>query len=121
MGWIKSFLAVFTRNSCNPPAPQFSMGFQAWPHGTCEDRGWLARERDHEGELKFSFPDSKQSFVLHKGDVFNFPNILHHGECMTDACHFMAVYSPNRADFGPEGTPMTKESNIGLNESAGNK
>lgn len=74
-----------------------------------------------EGELKFSFPDSKQSFVLHKGDVFNFPNILHHGECMTDACHFMAVYSPNRADFGPEGTPMTKESNIGLNESAGNK
>jgi len=74
-----------------------------------------------EGELQFSFPDSKQVFVLHKGDVFNFPNILHHGVCLTDECHFMVVYSPNRADFGPEGTPMTKESNIGLNESAGNK
>lgn len=28
---------------------------------------------------------------------------------------------PQRADFGPEGTPMTVESNIGLHESAANK
>lgn len=74
-----------------------------------------------DGQLQFSFPDSKQVFVLRKGDVFNFPNILHHGVCLTDECHFMVVYSPQRADFGPEGTPMTVESNIGLNESAGNK
>lgn len=67
-----------------------------------------------EGELKFTFPDSKQSFVLRKGDVFNFPNILHAGECLTDECHFMAVYSPNRPDFGPEGTHMDSKSNVAI-------
>jgi quercetin dioxygenase-like cupin family protein len=67
-----------------------------------------------DGELKFTFPDSKQSFTLRKGDVFNFPNILHAGECLTDECHFMAVYSPNRPDFGPEGTPMSTKSNVAI-------
>lgn len=69
-----------------------------------------------EGEIKFSFPDSKQSFVLHKGDVFNFPNILHHGECLTDVCDFLAVYSPNRPDFGPEGTHMDAKSNVAISD-----
>ena len=66
------------------------------------------------GELKFTFPDSKQSFTLRKGDVFSFPNILHAGECLTDECHFMAVYSPNRPDFGPEGAPMDAKSNAAI-------
>lgn len=74
-----------------------------------------------EGQLQFSFPDNKQVFVLREGDVFNFPNILHHGVCLTERCHFMVAYSPNRDDFGPEGTPMTTESNIGLHDAAGNK
>lgn len=69
-----------------------------------------------EGEIRFTFPDSKQSFVLHKGDVFNFPNILHAGECLTDVCDFLAVYSPNRPDFGPEGTPMTAKSNMAIQD-----
>lgn len=67
-----------------------------------------------EGEIKFSFPDSQQSFVLRKGDVFNFPNIMHHGECLTDVCDFLAIYSPNRPDFGPEGAPMTAKSNAAI-------
>jgi quercetin dioxygenase-like cupin family protein len=67
-----------------------------------------------EGELRFTFPDSKQTFTLHKGDVFNFPNILHAGECITDVCHMLAVYSPNRPDFGPEGTPMNAKTNAAL-------
>lgn len=74
-----------------------------------------------EGQLQFSFPDNKQVFTLRAGDVFNFPNILHHGVCLTDRCHFMVAYSPNRDDFGPEGTPMSTESNIGLHDAAGKK
>ncbi len=66
------------------------------------------------GVLSFSFPDSGESFDVGPGDVFHFPTVLHYGGCITDRCHAMVVYTPNRADFGPEGAKMTVESNVAL-------
>lgn len=66
------------------------------------------------GRLRFDFPDSGKAFEIGPGDVFHFPNILHGGACITDECQFMGIYTPNRPDFGPEGTPMTVESNDAL-------
>lgn len=67
-----------------------------------------------EGRLRFKFPDSGRSYEIGPGDVFHFPNVLHHGACLTDECHLVVIYTPNRADFGPEGSKMTKESNDAL-------
>lgn len=67
-----------------------------------------------EGRLRFKFPDSGKAYEIGPGDVFHFPNVLHHGVCLTDECHIVVVYSPNRADFGPEGSKMTIESNDAL-------
>lgn len=66
------------------------------------------------GVLQFSFPDSGEVFDVGPGDVFHFPNVLHYGGCITDECHGVVVYTPNRADFGPEGAKMTVESNSAL-------
>ena len=67
-----------------------------------------------EGRLRFTFPDSGKSYEIGPGDVFHFPNVLHYGECLADECHLVVVYTPNRADFGPEGSKMTKESTEAL-------
>lgn len=66
------------------------------------------------GTLRFDFPDSGESYEVGPGDVFHFPNVLHYGECLTDECHIVVIYAPNRSDFGPEGSTMTIDSNSAL-------
>ena len=66
------------------------------------------------GRLQFKFPDSDEVHVIGPRDVFHFPNVLHYGGCLTDECHIVVIYTPNRADFGPEGSEMTVESNAAL-------
>ena len=66
------------------------------------------------GVLRFSFPETNEVFDVGPGDVFHFPNVLHYGGCITDECHGVVVYTPNRPDFGPEDAEMTVESNSAL-------
>ena len=66
------------------------------------------------GILQFSFPETGEVFDVGPGDAFHFPNVLHYGGCITDECHGVVIYTPNRADFGPEGAVMTVESNSAL-------
>ncbi len=66
------------------------------------------------GVLRFSFPETGEVFDVRPGDVFHFPNVLHYGGCITDECHGVVVYTPNRPDFGPEDAEMTVESNSAL-------
>ncbi|MCG2635434.1 MAG: hypothetical protein J4A00_11085 [Gammaproteobacteria bacterium] len=67
-----------------------------------------------EGELEFRFPDNGKVFVLKPGDVFHFPNILHGGRCLADECRFIGLYTPNRPDFGDEGSEMSTETNMAI-------
>jgi len=66
------------------------------------------------GSLEFTFPDSGKSFLLKPGDVFHFPNVLHGGVCLADECRFIGLYTPNRPDFGDEGSKMSTESNMAI-------
>ena len=62
------------------------------------------------GHLKFEI--GEQEHHVKDGDFFHIPdNISHLGSCMSDECHFVTLFTPPRPDYGPEGSPMTKESN----------
>ncbi|MCG2633909.1 MAG: cupin domain-containing protein [Gammaproteobacteria bacterium] len=62
------------------------------------------------GHLKFEIGD--QTYDLKNGDFFHIPDeISHLGSCLSDECHFVTLFTPPRPDYGPEGSPMTKESN----------
>ncbi|MCG2634262.1 MAG: hypothetical protein J4A00_04945 [Gammaproteobacteria bacterium] len=115
----------------------FYMDFWQSPSMTVLFNRWVAGEKGHrvggksvhgeemihvlKGRLVFVFNNLEESFIVDEGQIMMIPNISHWGTCMTDECLLVAAFTPTRDDFGPEGTPMTEETNAWLKTGAENK